>query len=136
MVSEQVLDGMTREQLISLLYSILRRLLLTPQTMAAPTDRAPAGQEAGGGLVIDPTIDAWEHTGVYPQGFQPTTQGGYGSIDNLHIRPTPQFGGQLRTPGSCSHTPAEMISASPPCTAFSRPWQPGGSAFAFGWWCK
>ena len=125
MVSEQVLDGMTREQLISLLYSILRRLLLTPQTMAAPTDRAPAGQEADGGLVIDPTIDAWEHTGVYPQGFQPTTQRGYGSIDNLHTRPTPQFGGQLRTPGTYSHTPAEMIIASPPCTAFSRPWQPG-----------
>ena len=125
MVSEQVLDGMTREQLINLLYSILRRLLLTPQTMAAPTDRAPAGQEPNRGLVIDPTIDAWEHTGVYPQGFQPTTQGGYGSIDNLHIRPTPQFGGQLRTPGSCSHAPAEMIIASPPCTAFSRPWQPG-----------
>ena len=125
MVSEQVLDGMTREQLISLLCSILRRLLLTPQTMAAPTDRAPDGHEANGGLVIDPTIDAWEHTGVYPQGFQPTTQGGHGSIDNLHIRPTPQFGGLLGTPGTCSHAPAEMIIASPPCTAFSRPWQPG-----------
>ena len=63
MVSEQVLDGMTREQLISLLYSILRHLLLMPQTTTAPTDRAPAGQAADGGLVIDPTIDAWEHTG-------------------------------------------------------------------------
>ena len=110
---QSVVNSMRRMQVNGfLLYSILRRLLLTPQTMAAPTDRAPAGQEADGGLVIDPTIDAWEHTGVYPQGFQPTTQGGYGSIDNLHIRPTPQFGGQLRTPGTYSHTPAEMIIAS------------------------
>ena len=88
---------MTREQLISLLYSILRRLLLMPQTLAAPTDGVPRGQ-----------------------GFQPTAQGDSGSIDNLHIRPT-----LLRTPGASSHAPADMIFASPPCTAFSRPWQPG-----------
>ena len=86
MVNEQMLDGMTREQLVSLLYSILRRLLLMPQTLAAPTDSAPRAQEADKGLVIDPTIDAWEHTGVYPQGFQPA-QGDSESIDNLHIRP-------------------------------------------------
>ena len=124
MVSQQVLGGMTREQLISLLYSILRRLLLMPQTTTAPTDPVPAGQAVEGGLVIDPTIDAWEHTGVYPQGFQPSTPGGYGSIDNLHTRPIPQFG--CREPrGTYSHTPTEIIIASPPCTAFSRPWQPG-----------
>ena len=116
---------MTREQLISLLYSILRRLLLMPQTTTAPTDPLPAGQAVDGGLVIDPTIDAWEHTGVYPQGFQPSTPRGCGSIDNLHTRPIPQFGGLTGTPGTYSHPPTEIIIASPPCTAFSRPWQPG-----------
>ena len=125
MVSEQVLDGMTREQLISLLYSILRRLLLMPQTTTAPTVPTPASQAACGGLVIDPTIDASEHTGVYPQGFQPSTPGGYGSIDNLHTWPTPQFGGLLGTPATHSQAPTEIFIASPPCTAFSRPWQPG-----------
>ena len=65
MVNDQMLDGMTREQLVSLLYSILRRLLFTPQPLAAPTDSTPCAQEAEGGLVIDPTIDAWEHTGIY-----------------------------------------------------------------------
>ena len=127
MVSDQMLDGMTREQLISLLYSILRRLLLLPQTLAAPTDSAPRAQEADGGLVIDPTIDAWEHTGVYPQGFQPTAQGDSGSIDNLHIRPTPQFG-MPGPAGANSPAPAHMIFAGPPCTAFCRPWQPGYAA--------
>ena len=92
MVNDQMLDGMTREQLVSLLYSILRRLLFPQQPLAALTDSAPCAQEAEGGLVIDPTIDAWEHTGIYPQGFQPAAQSDSGTIDNLQLRPTPQFG--------------------------------------------
>ncbi len=60
MVGEQVLDGMTREQLISLLYSTLRRLLVMPQTATAPTDPIAGGQAVDGGLIIDPTIDAWQ----------------------------------------------------------------------------
>ena len=81
MDSEQALDGMTREQLISLLYSILRRLLPVSQATTASTDPGPAGKAVDGGLVIDPTIDAWEHTGVYPQGFQPLLEG----VDTLTI---------------------------------------------------
>ena len=96
MVNDQMLDGMTREQLVSLLYSILRRLLFPLQPLTAPTDSAPCAQEASssseGGPVIDPTIDAWEHTGIYPQGFQPAAQSNSGTIDNLQLRPTPQFG--------------------------------------------
>ena len=103
MVNDQMLDGMTREQLISLLYSILRRLLFPPQPFTAPADSAPGVQEASssseGGLVIDPTIDAWEHTGIYPQGFQPAAQSNSGTIDNLQLRPTPQFG---MVPGPCN----------------------------------
>ena len=124
MVNEQMLDGMTREQLVSLLYSILRRLLLMPQPLAAPTDSTPCAQEADGGLVIDPTIDAWEHTGTYPQGFQPAAQGDSGTIDNLHTRPTPQFGIVPGPAGANSLAPVHMVFAGPPCTAFSRPWQP------------
>ena len=129
MVNDQMLDGMTREQLISLLYSILRRLLFPPQPLTAPAESAPGVQEASssseGGLVIDPTIDAWEHTGIYPQGFQPAAQCNSGTIDNLQLRPTPQFGMVPGPTGMGSLAPGHMIFAGPPCTAFSRPWQPG-----------
>ena len=129
MVNDQMLDGMTREQLVSLLYSILRRLLFPLQPLTAPTDSAPCAQEASssseGGLVIDPTIDAWEHTGIYPQGFQPAAQSNSGTIDNLQLRPTPQFGMVPGPTGMGSLAPVHMVFAGPPCTAFSRPWQPG-----------
>ncbi len=95
---EQALDGMTREQLVSLLYSILRRLPPVLQATTAPTDPGPDGKAADGCLVIDPTIDAWEHTGVYPQGFQPSPPTGCGYIENLHARPMPQFGGRTAAP--------------------------------------
>ena len=129
MVNDQMLDGMTREQLVSLLYSILRRLLFPLQPLTAPADSAPCAQEASssseGGLVIDPTIDAWEHTGIYPQGFQPAAQSNSGTIANLQLRPTPQFGMVPGPTGMGSLAPVPMIFAGPPCTAFSRPWQPG-----------
>ena len=92
MNAEQALDGMTREQLISLLDSILRRLFAPTQTGHPTGAPRPAETEVEGQLVIDPTIDASKHTGFFPQGFHPSPPRGGGCLENVQTRPMPQFG--------------------------------------------
>ena len=68
--SISLLDTLSGEQLASLLYQILSRLLPPSQGHQAElTARDSNRPAATGQLVVDPTIDAWEHTGIYPQGY-------------------------------------------------------------------
>ena len=86
MDTDQVLNQMSREQLVSLLYEILRRLL-APAQPTHPADVSchvmPKQDEQ---LVIDPTIDAWEHTGIYPQGYNPPPTREGGRAEDEHTR--------------------------------------------------
>ena len=128
MDANQVLNQMTREQLVSLLYEILRRLLSTPQPTHSADVSDPYLPRQEGQLVIDPTIDAWEHSGIYPQGHNPprTREGGHpGNAQSLLM---PQFGSPgLDTATAPAARAVGAIIGGPPCTAFGRPWQPGYS---------
>ena len=59
-------------------YEILRRLLAPTQPTHPADVSCLAIPMQDGQLVIDPTIDAWEHSGIYPQGYNPspTREGG------------------------------------------------------------
>ena len=93
MDANQVLNQLSREQLVSLLYEILRRLL-SPGQPPYPAD-APchATPKQDGQLVIDPTIDAWEHTGIYPQGYNPPSTREFGRSEDARSSSVPRFGG-------------------------------------------
>ena len=126
MENNHVLDQTSREQLVSLLYDILRRLF--PPNINCPaaniSDSHAPRQE--GQLVFDPTIDAWEHKGIYPQGYAAVSAGNVPSPTDPSASAVPHFGrpGMDATVTSAT-PPGGAIIGGPPCTAFSRPWQPG-----------
>ena len=95
-----MLNQMTREQLVSLLCEILRRLLAPTQPTHSAVVSCPAIPIQDGQLVVDPTIDAWEHIGIYPPDASV-----WGTLSGLG--------------GMC------FIIGGPPCAVFCRPWQPG-----------
>ncbi len=123
-----LLDSLSREQLVSLLYQILNRLLSPSQmSQAERTVQASSIPTGEGRLVVDPTIDAWEHTGVYPQGFASLIPGASTPPGRGHAGFFPQFGSPV--PALASQVPPASLPSvafvGPPCTVFGRPWQPG-----------
>ena len=121
-----VLDHLSREQLVGLLYEILRRLLAPVQTTCTNEVPRHEGSKQDGQLIVDPTIDAWEHTGIYPQGYTPPQIQTPHRSEDTQASMAPQFGrpsvNPLALPAS---TAAGGLLVGVPCTAFCRPWQPG-----------
>ena len=121
-----MLDQMSREQLVSLLYDILRRLFPPNITCPAANISDSHAPRQEGQLVFDPTIDAWEHTGIYPQGYTAVSAGTGCSPTDPSASAVPQFGRPGLDATATSAAPlGGAILGGPPCTAFSRPWQPG-----------
>ena len=118
------LDHLSREQLVSLLYEILRRLLGAAQPTCPEEEPSHSSSSQEAWLVVDPTIDASNHTGFYPQGYNPPQDKGSWSPCRHSL--VPQFGNSSM--GACAlpaSTASVALFAGPPWTAFSRPWQPG-----------
>ena len=123
---ENMLDQLTREQLVSLRYDILRRLLSPNPLQSATSSSDVQVPRPDGQFVFDPTIDAWEHTGIYPQGYAAVSTGNVPSSAGPAASVAPQFGRPGMEATVTSDTTQEcVIIGGPPCTAFSRPWLPG-----------
>ena len=119
---ENMLDQLSREQLVSLLYDILRRLL-SPNTPHSATNSSDLHvPRPGGQFVFDPTIDAWEHTGIYPQGYAAVSAGNVPSSTGPAASVVPHFGrpGMEATVTSAT-TQGCTIIGGPPCTALVGP---------------
>ena len=126
MDANQVLDRMSREQLVSLLYEILRRLLASAHPTSPAEVPCHETSNQNGQLIVDPTIDAWEHTGIYPQGFTPPQMREAGRPEGTQESLAPHFGRPSLEPAALpASTTGGALFVDPPCTAFSRPWQPG-----------
>ena len=106
-----------------ILYEILRRLLVPAQSTCPEEEPSQARSSQEGRLVFDPTIDAWEHTGFYPQGYNPPQIRDASHLAGTVAPPVPQFGNSSVSSNTLS---ASTVSATLFAgTAFSRPWQPG-----------
>ena len=109
-----------------LLYEVVRRLLTPVPTASAADERRHEPSSQDSQLIVDPTIDAWEHTGIYPQGYTPPQNQAPQLSETTQVSPAPQFGRpSMDTMPISIPAAAEGLFFGPPCTGFSRPWQPG-----------
>ena len=96
------LDTLPREQLARLLYEILSRLLAPAQTSVPRTGHHINGPSEDARLVVDPTTDAWEHTGIYLQGYAPSFSKGC-LAGGLQANAIPHFGSASDVPPYSLH---------------------------------
>ena len=119
-----MLDQMSREQLVSLLYEILRRLLAPVLQGQSANISGPHVLRQERQLVIDPTIDAWEHSGIYPQGFTAVSTWEGGLPSDSPRSAVPQFGRSGLNVTTVLATPTRGTIIGPLCNSLQQ-WQLG-----------